>query len=131
MPSQFAEIRKAFPIVQTRFPILGSGQEQLLVYLDHAASTHAPKQVIEKYTRFLESTYANIHRGNYSLSQMASRCFDEAVETLAAFVGADLSSHALITTSNTTEALNLASHLMSGIEGITLATRLEHHSNDL
>lgn len=127
----FGEIRKEFPITENHFTVLGGETQRPLIYFDHAASTHPPRRVLKNYATFLEHYYANIHRGNHNLSLIASDMFEQATEVIARLFGGNLRDHAMIMTSNTTEALNLASHIMAGHEGITLATWLEHHSNDL
>jgi rhodanese-related sulfurtransferase len=57
----WADIRSEFAIVSRKVPVLGSG-ERPLVYLDHAASTHAPASVLKAYCEFMEREYANVHR---------------------------------------------------------------------
>ncbi len=125
------EIRKEFPITEIAFEVIGRSEPVPLIYFDHAASTHPPRQVLKTYIDFLENDYANIHRGHHNLSLIASKMFDRAKEVIAEFIGGHLSDHAIIMTGNTTEALTLASHVMTKMEGITLATWMEHHSNDL
>ncbi|MCA9754063.1 MAG: aminotransferase class V-fold PLP-dependent enzyme, partial [Gemmatimonadetes bacterium] len=71
------------------------------------------------------------HRGHHNLSMIASDLFDRVTETVAEFLGADLSRQTVFLTTNTTSALDLASYAMSDREGVVLTTVLEHHSNDL
>ncbi|MEA3143387.1 MAG: cysteine desulfurase / selenocysteine lyase [Thermoplasmata archaeon] len=123
-------VRAAFPILGRRIRTL-DGQERPLVYLDHGASTHAPRPVIDAVTRMLESQYANIHRGNHTLSRESSELFDDALATFQSFVRAEPDTTVTVLGHNTTMALDLAAHVMADAPGATLTTLLEHHSNDL
>jgi cysteine desulfurase / selenocysteine lyase len=124
-------IREKFPITKQKFSILGGKYEKNLVYLDHGASTHPSIQVLEKHREFLEHYYSNIHRGSHNLSLIATDMFDKAEEMVLDFVGAEKESNITILTSNTTQALDLAAYIMHQVEGITLSTVIEHHSNYL
>ncbi|MEA3203034.1 MAG: cysteine desulfurase / selenocysteine lyase [Thermoplasmata archaeon] len=123
-------VRADFPILGRRIRTL-DGQERPLVYLDHGASTHAPRPVIAAVTELLETQYANIHRGNHTLSRESSELFDDAVATFQSFVGAEPDTTVTVLGQNTTMALDLAAHVMADQPGATLTTLLEHHSNDL
>ncbi len=119
--------------VRADFPILSqttrSGRP--LVYLDNAATTQKPRQVIEELTRFYAGGNANIHRGVYELSEKATAAFEAARERVARFLGA--SPAEIVFTRGTTEAINLVaqswgrSTLRPGDE--VLVTTMEHHSN--
>ncbi len=124
------DVRREFAIVQRRVPVLGTGSREL-VYLDHAASTHAPKSVIGAYTEFLEREYANVHRGTHLLSRKATERFEEAYYVVADYLGAELSQGAVCFTQNTTHAIDLASHSMAALPGKVITTEMEHHSNEL
>jgi cysteine desulfurase / selenocysteine lyase len=123
-----AAVRNEFPILRRRIRGWG-GRDLPLVYLDHGASTHAPRPVVEAVTSFLEGQYANIHRGNHTLSQEASERFDAAMARLLRFVGGHPQLDCAILGGNTTSSLDLAAHVMAGVPGSTLATVAEHHSN--
>jgi selenocysteine lyase/cysteine desulfurase len=123
-------IRQQFPITHEHF-LNASGVEKTITYLDHGASTHPSRPVLDVYRDFLERYYANIHRGNHYLSQKASELFDGVSQTILDFVGADGTRSDVIFTANTTTALDIASFLMQEIDGITLVSNMEHHSNDL
>ena len=125
-----ARVRRDFPILRCKVAVEG-GRKRPLTYLDHGASTHAPQPVIDAVATFLAERYANVHRGNHTLSQEASAAFEQASETLARFIGADPATQPICLTGNTTQALDLAAHLMAGTKGATLITQAEHHSNDL
>ena len=108
-----------------------------LAYLDNAATTHMPNEVLDAVRDFETTSRANIHRGVHTLSQRATDAFDGAREQLKRFVGAG-PAHELVFTSGTTEALNLVAHGLSdaGLGHPVLAagdeivvTALEHHAN--
>lgn len=128
--SKLQMIRADFPITAQKF-ISPEGETREVIYLDHGASTHPPRSVLEHYTTFLEHYYANIHRGRHYLSQKASDLFDEVIEIVQNFVGADSEKDEVIFTQNTTSAIDIAAHILSHCEGGTIVTELEHHSNDL
>jgi cysteine desulfurase / selenocysteine lyase len=126
-PLDVARIRTDFPILSqtTR-----SGHP--LAYLDNAATTQKPRQVIEAVTRFYTSGNANIHRGVYELSERATAAFEGARERVARFIGG-ASPTEIVFTRSATEAINLVaqswgrSTLRPGDE--VLVTAMEHHSN--
>lgn len=124
-----AAIRAQFPILQTRVPGRAPGATHALRFFDHAASTHAPEPVIADVTDFMRHGYANVHRGAHHLSERATDAFEHAREEAKRFVGAP-TTHEAVFTMNTTQALNLASHVACSLhDGPVLSTRLEHHSN--
>ena len=123
-------IRKEFPVTGQKF-IAPDGSPRRVIYLDHGASTHPPRAVLDHYYDFLERYYANIHRGRHYLSQKASDLFDEVIQIVADFIGADLEGQEVIFTANTTSAIDIAAHVMSWCDGATIVTEMEHHSNDL
>ena len=126
-PLDVARVRADFPILSqtTR-----SGHP--LAYLDNAATTQKPRQVIEAVTRFYTSGNANIHRGVYELSERATAAFEGARERVARFIGA-ASPAEIVFTRSATEAINLVAQswgrntLRPGDE--VLVTAMEHHSN--
>jgi cysteine desulfurase/selenocysteine lyase len=122
-----ARIRPDFPILSQ---VTRSGRP--LVYLDNAATTQKPRQVVEAVARFYASGNANVHRGLYELSERATAAFEAARERVARFVGAAEPGE-IVFTRSTTEAINLVaqswgrSTLGPGDE--VLVTAMEHHSN--
>lgn len=120
------EIRKDFPIFAHRI------KGKPLIYLDNAATTQRPKQVIETVKKFYEEANANVHRGLYTLSYEATRLYEEAHKKAANFINAP-SWREIIFTRNATEAINLVAYawgmwsLKPGDE--VLITIMEHHSN--
>jgi cysteine desulfurase / selenocysteine lyase len=116
------------------FPILATTVRdgRPLVYLDNAATSQKPKQVIEAVSRFYAGENANIHRGLHYLSERATAAFDAARRKVADFVGAASPSE-IVFTRGTTEAINLVAQswarnrLRPGDE--VLVTGMEHHAN--
>jgi len=121
-----ARIRADFPILQRQV----NGRP--LIYLDNAATTQKPRQVIDALVDFYTNTNANVHRGVHTLSVESTDLYEAARERIARFVGAR-SAEEIVFVRNTTEALNLVAvcwgraNLKPGDE--ILATTLEHHSN--
>lgn len=119
--------------IRNDFPILGTQVHgKPLVYLDNAASSQHPVQVINAVKELYESGYSNIHRGVHQLSQDATKAFENARASVRGFINADCI-HEIIFTSGTTESINLVAQsyarprLKKGDE--ILITHMEHHSN--
>src|SRR5258708_5242693 len=121
-----ARLRADFPI----FEQLIHGKP--LAFLDSAASSQKPRQVLAAMDSFYETSYANVHRGVYELGERATAALEGARETVRAFVNAP-SAREIIFVRNATEALNLVAyswgHSNLGPGDVVLATELEHHSN--
>ena len=119
--------------IREDFPILGRAiRGKPLVYLDNAATTQKPRQVIAAMTDFYEKHNANVHRGVHTLSDEATALMDAARGKTAQFVGAP-KPETVIFTRNATEAINLVAHswgrkFISAGDEIVL-TEMEHHSN--
>jgi selenocysteine lyase/cysteine desulfurase len=125
------KIREQFPITRQRFTVLGSAEPKPLIYMDHGASTHPPTPVLETYKDFLECSYANVHRGRHYLSEMATDRFEHVSDDIYRFIGGSRADNNVILCSNTTQALDLAAHVLAHRPGVTLVSLMEHHSNDL
>jgi cysteine desulfurase/selenocysteine lyase len=113
--------------VRADFPLLGRG----FAYLDSAATSQKPAQVIEAIDSYYRRSNANIHRGVYQLAQEATDLFEGARERVAAFVGGETAT--TIFTRNATEAINLVAYAW-GAQNVRegdeiLITHMEHHSN--
>lgn len=125
-PAALARWRSDFPILSTTV------RGRPLVYLDNAATSQKPSQVIEAVSDFYRSRNANIHRGLHQLSEQATVAFEGVREKVARFIGAE-SPREIVFTRGTTEAINLVaqswgrSTLRPGDE--VLVTGMEHHSN--
>src|SRR2546421_13120692 len=92
--------------VRADFPIFSREIDgKRIVYLDSAASAQKPEAVLDAMDRFYRTSYANVHRGVYTLAQEATDAFEGARERIAAFVGGE--AQTTIFTRNATEGLNL------------------------
>ncbi|MCU0888655.1 MAG: SufS family cysteine desulfurase [Rubritepida sp.] len=119
--------------VRQDFPILSSTvRGRPLVFLDSGASAQKPRAVIEAMTRFMETSYANVHRGAYRLSEMATEAYEAARGAVQGFLGAARPEE-IVFTRNATEAFNLVAHgfgrhlLKPG--QVVLVSEMEHHAN--
>ncbi len=124
-------IRDQFPITKQTFSVYGSNEPRSLIYFDHGASTHPSQRVLNKYIDFLENYYSNVHRGKHFLSMISTELFDNVYSTIFNFIKGNKKENSIIVTSNTTTALDIAASVMSGYDGVTLVSLMEHHSNDL
>lgn len=119
-----SRIRKDFPILKRKV----NGKP--LVYLDNAATTQKPIQVVEAIRRYYLNSNANVHRSSYWLSVEATEEYEQARKKVAEFIGAD--AEEIVFTRNTTESLNAVSHMIRGRlakKPRMLLTKIEHHSN--
>ncbi|MBF95604.1 MAG: cysteine desulfurase [Pelagibacterales bacterium] len=120
-------------LLRDDFPILNKQvNDHPLVYLDNAASSQKPQQVIDAIRRYYEHDNANVHRGIHELSNRATEAYEAARQRVAEFINAG-SSDEIVFTRGTTEGLNLVAQtwaLENLREGDTiLLTEMEHHSN--
>ena len=126
MSIDLSKIRADFPILQSQ--VYGKP----LVYLDNAATTQKPLDVIRAVEQYYARQNSNIHRGNHLLSLQATEAFEEARKTVARFINA-AEPEEVIFTRGTTESVNLVASgiakawLKPGDE--VLVSALEHHSN--
>jgi cysteine desulfurase/selenocysteine lyase len=103
-----------------------------LVYLDNAATSQKPRQVIDALSGYYERDNANVHRGVHVLSERATLAYEQAREAVRAFVNAP-SVREIVFTRNATESINLVArawgdaNVRAGDE--VLITAMEHHSN--
>jgi cysteine desulfurase / selenocysteine lyase len=120
-----AAIRKDFPILQRRV------HGRRLVYLDSAATSQKPQQVIDAMSTFYAEHNSNVHRGVHALAEEATEAFEAARTKVARFVGAD--PRGVVFTKNATEAFNLLAYSWArtqlGEGDILLSTQMEHHAN--
>ncbi len=121
------KIRKDFPILSTK---TASGKP--LVYLDSAATSQKPLEVIRTVCEYYKTENANIHRGLYDLSLKSTEDYEKSKAAAAKFINAE-SYRDVIYCRNTTEALNIVA-LSWGEANIKkgdhiLTTQMEHHSN--
>ncbi len=123
--TDFMKVRDDFPILKTKvngFP---------LVYLDNAASSQKPQQVIDSISNYYSNFNANIHRGAHHLANLATEMFESVREKLALRIGA--SKHEVIFSSGTTDSINLVAtvigHSMINAGDEIILSEMEHHSN--
>ncbi|WP_273568835.1 aminotransferase class V-fold PLP-dependent enzyme [Maribacter halichondriae] len=120
-----AKIRKDFPILNRQV----NGKP--LVYLDNAATSQTPKQVIDVIVDYYSNYNANIHRGVHALSQEATDKYEQARQKIQRHFNV-AKSHEVIFTSGTTHAINLVANGFSSIlkkGDEILVSAMEHHSN--
>ncbi len=118
-------VRRDFPILSTQM----NGKP--LVFLDSAASSQKPRQVIEAIKHYYEHDHANVHRGVYALSQRATEDFEQARVTMTKYINAP-DEHEVIWVRGCTEAINLVAasygqRFQAGDE--IVLSQMEHHSN--
>ncbi|MDI9408339.1 MAG: SufS family cysteine desulfurase [Candidatus Pacebacteria bacterium] len=116
------------------FPIFANNPRDLpLIYLDSGASTQKPQAVIDATSHFYAHDYANIHRGVYRLSQVATHAYEIGRETVARFIHSP-SPDSIVFTRGATESFNLLADCL-GRSGLIKAgdrivlTEVEHHAN--
>jgi len=119
-------LRADFPIFEQEF------HGKPLAFLDSAASSQKPRQVLEAMNHFYETSYANVHRGVYELAERATEALEHARERMRGFLNAP-HAHEVIFVRNATEALNLVAYAWGlwnlGPGHIVVVSELEHHSN--
>lgn len=119
------KIRAQYPILQREI------EGRQLVYLDNAATSQAPRCVVEAIDDMYYKHKANVHRGVHTISQEATDLVEATREKVRAYIGAD-STQEVIFTRGTTESINLVASsfgdmLYNGDE--IILTTMEHHSN--
>ncbi|MER7751775.1 cysteine desulfurase [Kitasatospora sp. NPDC097643] len=124
-------IRKDFPVLQRLLH-----DDKPLVYLDNAATSQKPRQVLEALTAYYERHNANVHRGVHVLAEEATALYEGARDKVAAFVNAP-SRNEVIFTKNASESLNLVANMLGwadepyrvDADSEIVITEMEHHSN--
>jgi cysteine desulfurase/selenocysteine lyase len=122
----FEDIKDNFPILDQQI----NGEK--IVYLDNAATTQKPKNVINSLINYYSKNNSNIHRGVHTLSQKATEDYEESRKTIANFIGAS-SSKEIIFVRGATEAINLIANsyvkpLLKKDDEIIIS-QMEHHAN--
>ena len=119
-------VRADFPILRLKV----NGKP--LVFLDNAASSQMPQQVLDRWIRYQTTQHSNIHRAVHYLSEIATAEYEGARKKLAAFINAK-EEREVIFTSGTTDSINLVAHgygrTFVGPGDEIVLTTLEHHSN--
>ncbi|MFI5041413.1 MAG: SufS family cysteine desulfurase [Acidimicrobiales bacterium] len=125
-PLDVERVKKDFPILERRV----NGYK--LVFLDSAASSQRPQAVTDAMTSLYETSYANVHRGVYTIAEEATARYEGARARIARWIGAS-SSREVLFAKNVTEGLNLVAqswgraNLRAG--DVVLLTEMEHHAN--
>ncbi|MCP5045562.1 MAG: cysteine desulfurase [bacterium] len=119
--------------VKADFPVLHQTiNGNPLVYLDSAASSQKPAQVIERMRRYYETEHSNVHRGVHTLSQRATEAYENGRETLRAFINAP-DTKEVIFVRGTTDGINLVASSFGRKyvkkDDEILVSAMEHHSN--
>ncbi|MBN2304019.1 MAG: cysteine desulfurase [Anaerolineae bacterium] len=126
-PLNIEQIRADFPILDQE---VHPGKR--LVFLDSAASSQKPRQVIDAMTYYLEHDHANVHRGIHTLSERATAAYEDARDKIRAFINAR-SRREILYTRNATESLNLVvaswGRANLGPGDVVVLSEMEHHSN--
>ncbi len=126
LPLDVESTRNDFPIFRNR------SVENPFTYLDNAATSQTPRQVVDAVEAYYTQYNANVHRSIYAAGEEATEAYESARERVGSFIGAG-DSHAVVFTRGTTEAINLVAYawgrlnLREGDE--ILLTEMEHHSN--
>jgi cysteine desulfurase/selenocysteine lyase len=120
------KLRADFPIFEQKI------HGKPLSYLDSAVTAQKPRQVLDALRSFYETSYGNVHRGVYLLSERSTSAYEGARATIATFVNAP-SPRELIFVRGATEGLNLVAYSWGlnnlGPGDVVVVTELEHHSN--
>lgn len=133
---EIEKIRSDFPILSRVLGGHGPGEGHRLVYLDSAATSQRPRQVLDAERAFLETSYGAVHRGAHTLAEESTDAYEAARATVSAFVGR--AEDELVWTRNATEAVNLVAFALSDPGAGDLAlrpgdevvvTEMEHHAN--
>jgi cysteine desulfurase / selenocysteine lyase len=119
-------LRADFPIFEQTF------HGKPLAFLDSAASSQKPRQMLDAMTEFYETSYANVHRGVYQLAERATEALELSREKVRALLNAP-ASREVIFVRNATEGINLVAYAWGlwnlGPGDLVVVTELEHHSN--
>jgi len=125
-PAEIARIRAEFPILKE------TPHGKPLVFLDSAASSQKPIQVIEAMDDYYRRYHANIHRGVYHISELATEAYEEARAKVARFIGSACAAECIFVR-NATEGINLIAYAWGRHNvkagDVILLTEMEHHSN--
>lgn len=136
MINTIPEVKRKFDVNEVRndFPILKRFvNEKPLVYLDNAATTQKPQSVIDALTHYYTYDNANIHRGLYFLSELATEQYENARLKVKEFINA-LSASEIIFVKGTTEAINLVATSLCRANFFNendeiIISQMEHHAN--
>jgi cysteine desulfurase/selenocysteine lyase len=138
-PFDVEAVREDFPILDRKVggdvetPGESPDDDTPLVYLDNAATTHTPEQVVDAIADYYRGYNSNVHRGIHQLSQEASVAYENAHDRVAEFIGASGGREEIVFTKNTTESMNTVAYawgLNELDEGDNVVlTQMEHHAS--
>ncbi|SDF33054.1 aminotransferase class V-fold PLP-dependent enzyme [Halorientalis regularis] len=125
-PLSVEDIRADFPILEREF------DGTPLVYLDNAATSQTPDQVVDAIVEYYRTYNSNVHRGLHQLSQEASIAYEDAHDRVAEFIGASGEREEIVFTKNATESMNTVAYAW-GLEELgpgdeIVLTEMEHHA---
>ncbi len=119
-------VRRDFPVLDQRV------DGKPLVYLDNAASSQRPRQVIKAISTYYKRDHANVHRGVHELARRATEAYEGARRRVAEWIGAR-GAEEIVWTRGTSEAINLVAFSVGqarvGSQDEIVASEMEHHSN--
>lgn len=121
---EIVNIRKDFPILRRE---VGKSP---LVYLDNAATSQKPQQVLDAMDEYYKKHNANVHRGVHTLSVEATAMLESARASVAAYIGAN--AEEVVWVRNATEGLNLVAagaNVWVKRGDAVIVTEMEHHAN--
>ncbi|YBU88739.1 MAG: aminotransferase class V-fold PLP-dependent enzyme [Candidatus Walczuchella monophlebidarum] len=124
-PSEIRDIRKNFPILSKKV------YDHPWIYLDNAATTQKPMEVLSAINKYYSTMNSNVHRGIHYMSQVATEAMERSREHIHRFINS-FSVQEIIFTKGTTESINLIAYAMNDFihEGDDIIlSELEHHSN--
>jgi cysteine desulfurase/selenocysteine lyase len=125
-PRTVEDVRRDFPLLSRS---IGG---EALAYLDNAATSQKPREVLDAIRVYYEQSNANVHRALHTLGEEATAAFEEARKKVQRFLNAEKPSE-IVFTRGTTEAINLVASAWGSQElkpdDIVLLTEMEHHSN--
>lgn len=118
--------------IRADFPLLGQAENgRPLVYVDNAATTQKPQQVLDAIGAYYRTSNANVHRGAYTLAVRATDAYEAARAAVARFLNAP--PEGVVFTRGTTEAINLVAGSYGranvGPGDAVVVTAMDHHSN--
>ncbi len=120
-------IRKDFPIYQQPY------EDKPFIYLDSAASSQRPEQVMQAMDEYYRRFHSNVHRGVYTLAEEATARYEAARVKVGRFLGAKDPSREVVFTKNATEAFNLVAQGLGRVllnqDSVIVLTEMEHHAN--
>jgi hypothetical protein len=119
---ELERIRADFPVLSRRLH-----GDVPLAYLDSAATSQRPRQVLDAERAFLETSYASVHRGAHALAEEATEAYEQARAAVAAFVG--VADDELVWTRNATEGINLVAAGLTDPTARSLCGRVTRSSS--